>query len=68
MYFARDEYFRIRPVNVAANLATTFNDAVVGELTVWGKLDSRYADNGDLLIEGLESSGKYAARQNRRRN
>ena len=60
MYFARDEYWLLRALDFKPNFACSFSNTIVGEMSIFGKLDSPAMERGDLVIEGLESCGRLA--------
>ena len=60
MYFARDEFWLVRALEFKPNFACSFSNIIVGEMSIFGKLNSPAMERGDLVIEGLELSGKPA--------
>lgn len=60
MYFARDEFWLVRALEFKPNFACSFSNIIVGEMSLFGKLNSPAMERGDLVIEGLESCGRLA--------
>ena len=60
MYFARDEFWLVRALEFKPNFVCSFSNIIVGEMNIFGKLNSPAMERGDLVIEGLEASGRLA--------
>lgn len=60
MYFARDEFWLVRAREFKPNFACSFSNLIVGEMSIFDKLNGSATERGDLVIEGLESSGGLA--------